>query len=295
MSSKVLFHFYKIELNIDKNLFSHKEEDQIEFLINELSKTSKPSNVYSLNGYQAFCKNITNNIYCFEKHRTNDIPTIGKITEDKERKIPLEEDETILEKNFFSINKLNKNIAYIIYQEKLEGFRATTLIGYFQKLLNIKNGISITQILQKDTYERLLKFGYIKGIDISFANPSDKLLKEWGIKLDERLLYAKDKDMNISIKIALNKKVSLAKKFLSHIYERLSRNTENISKAIIKGSENIDSNITELNLLNDVLESRFDIRNKDKIQLETDIIKALKNLKELYNDEIEELLIGSHA
>lgn len=122
-------HFYKLEM--DETLFSSSKNKYTE-LIKLLKKVKKPDNVYSVNGYQSYVKPIKNKVFCFEKHRIDDFPSIGNLNNNIERDIELEEGESLIEKNYFYIDD---KLGYIVYQEKNEGFRASTLSGYFRQLL----------------------------------------------------------------------------------------------------------------------------------------------------------------
>ena len=285
MIKKFKFHFYALDMELPKNIFNTEDLSDLEYMLKELKGATKPKNVYRLNGYYSFCRHIKDNVFCFEKHRQTDIPTIGKITDNSEREISLKKDETIIEKNYFLINP---EVGYIVYQEKNEGFRAQTLIGYFKQFMNITK-VNITQILQKSAYEKLLKLGYIKGIEYNIATPNDKILKEFGVSIEERALY--NTKFNISVKIGLEDKEPIGLfNFLSDIQKKITRNSNNIKKLTIKGSEEEDSNLTEVNMLKDILEVISPIRVLDKNEMEDDIISELKKCNTIYKEEIKGLI-----
>lgn len=289
MSKTKIFtlHFYQII--IDDSLFT-ESKNKITELLRQLNKVSKPNNVYEIHGYKAFVKVVDNNIYCFEKHRIDDLPSVGSVNNNIERNLKLNVGETLIEKNYFLIDD---ELGYIIFQEKLEGYRATSLSSYFHALLGEKTSkIHINQLLQTSSYERLLKYGYLKSMELSLASPSDDLLKEFGISLNDRILYKKNKNTTVSIKVTLDKKESIALQFIEGIKEKFRANSDKIKTLRIKGSETLQASLQDINLANDILKSKADVRIEDNQIVQDDMIHELNNAKRVHHEEIEGLLKG---
>jgi hypothetical protein len=285
-NSKIFkLHFYTIK--IDDSLFNTSKNKIID-LMKLLNAGKKPTNVYELNGYKAFIKPISNNIYCFEKHRMDDLPPVGNINNDKERHLNLKNGETLIEKNYFFINK---ELGYIVYQEKNEGFRASTLSLYFHFLLGEDTSkIEISQILKTTAYQRLAKYGYLKGMEISFASPSNDMLKDFGISLTNRIMYQKNKNMNVSVKVSLSKKDSYSKEFIRGILNTYNKYSDKISLFKLKGSETEKGSLEDINLANDVIESVADVRIDKSHIVEDDMINALTHANTVHEDELKKLL-----
>lgn len=285
MTQRVTFHFYEVQLNLDENLFNIGE-DHFEMLLDAMRNTSKPDNVYPLSGHQAFCKHIDGNLFCLEKHRKSGLPTIGKLTDDEERQIELGDDETLIEKNFFIVS----DQGFIIYQEKKEGFRAQSLAGYLQKLLGVDGGIRILQILTRDAYERLMSFGYIKSMDLEFASPSDRELRDWGVRLNDRIIYNRDAGVKVGIQIKLDRKRPLTRALKDLITGNFQRNGGSVHKLTIKGSREEEDNLQEVNLSSDALEEKVILKAYPPNVFENGIIGELERLMNVYEDEVDELL-----
>lgn len=278
-------HFYKIE--IDETLFSDSKNKYSE-LIKLLNKVKKPENVYSINGYQSYVKPIQNKVYCFEKHRIDDLPSVGNINNNSERNLELKEGETLIEKNYFLIDD---KLGYIIYQEKNEGFRANTLSGYFKQLLGEKSSkVHIYQLLQTSAYERLIKYGYLKSMELSLATPTDSMLKEFGINLDNRILYRKNKRLNVSVKVSLEKKETIAEEFIQNIHNLFKKNSDHIRSLSLKGSETEEANLDDINLAKDILEAQADVRIENNQIVEEDMIADLEKAHRVHNGEVRELI-----
>ena len=284
-TKKFKLHFYKID--IDDSLFEITS-NKIDALSLKLKSVIKPKNVYSINGYQSFVRHIKDEIYCFEKHRTDDLPSVGSVTDNKERNLNLKDGETLIEKNYFLIDS---TLGYIIYQEKQEGFRATSLSIYFQKLLEEKTRkIHIHQILQSDAYNRLMKYGYLKSMEVTFASPSDKQLKEFGVSLNNRILYKKNKRLNISIKVSLEKKETVAQTFISKVRDKFIDNSDNIKTLRLKGSKHEDDTLEDINLAKDVIEAIADVRIEENQIVQEDMIKDLEKAYLVHHSEIKDLI-----
>lgn len=278
-------HFYKLEM--DETLFSSSKNKYTE-LIKLLKKVKKPDNVYSVNGYQSYVKPIKNKVFCFEKHRIDDFPSIGNLNNNIERDIELEEGESLIEKNYFYIDD---KLGYIVYQEKNEGFRASTLSGYFRQLLGEKtNKVHIYQLLQTSAYERLLKYGYIKSMELSLATPSDNMLKEFGINLNSRILYKKDKRINVSVKVGLEKKESVTIDFIKNIHNIFQKYSNQVNSLKLRGSETKESNLDDINLAKDILQAQADVRIENNQIVEDDMIFDLEKAHKVHNDEVKELI-----
>jgi hypothetical protein len=285
---KFKLHFFQITIKKDF-LFNDSKKEPIIFLTENLNKTSKPENVYEINGYKAFVKHIRGSFYCFEKHRIDDLPSVGSVNENLERTLELSEGETLIEKNYFYINIESK---YIVYQERQEGFRISSLSTYFQYLLNISsnNILEIEQIAQKGSYERLLKYGYVKSLELSLASPSNSLLKELGVSINDRVLYKKDKKLNLSLKVALEKKESIENSFLAFFKGIKERYSEEITMLKIKGSEHLDDKLGDINLVKDVLEVEAVVKVKQNHIDENGMISELKRASDIYHEEIKGIL-----
>ncbi len=285
---KFKLHFFQIAIKKDF-LFSDEKKEPLPFLIENLRKTSKPDNVYTINGYKAFVKHIEEDFYCFEKHRVDDLPSVGNVNENLERNLELSEGETLIEKNYFYINKEFK---YIIFQERQEGFRVSSLSIYFKYLLNISssNSLCIEQIAQKGTYERLIKYGYIKSLELSLASPSNNLLKELGVSINDRVLYKKNKRLNINLRVALEKKESIGNDFLQILKKIKEKYPEEVNSMKIRGSETSDDKLGDINLVKDVLEIEATVKvNKNHID-EKGMISELTRASRTYHDEIKGIL-----
>lgn len=288
ITKKFRLHFYQIK--VDETLFPEStNENKLIDLIQSLKKVSKPKDVYEVNGYKAFIRLVDseNNIFCFEKHRIDDFPAIGSIKDNKERNLDLNKDETLIEKNYFLINE---DMKYIIYQEKNEGFRATTLTTYFNALNSELNKIEISQILKQAAYKRLTQYGYLKGMEITLASPNDKMLKDFGISLNDRILYKKNQNMNVSVKVSLTTKNSYPKKFIQNILNEYNKHSDNIKKFNIKGSDTKKAHIEDVNLAKNVIESIADVRITNGHIEEDDMKESIMHSLKVHKDEIEEIL-----
>jgi hypothetical protein len=285
---KFKLHFFQIIIKSDY-LFNDQTKEPIDFLIENLSKTNKPDNIYEINGYKAFVKHIEDDFFCFEKHRIDDLPYVGSVNDNSERTLDLEDGESLIEKNYFYIKR---DLGYIVYQEKQEGFRISSLTQYFQLLLSISSSdsIKINQIAQRGTYERLLKYGYIKSIELSLATPSNSLLKDFGVSLNDRILYKKDKNLNLNLKVNLEYKESITGDFLRNLKNLKDKYSGEISTFRIKGSENRDDKLSDINLVKDILEVEASVKvNQNHID-EKGIISELDRASRIYNDDIKGIL-----
>lgn len=270
-------------------LFNDNNQEPIDFLLKSLQKTNKPDNVYEINGYKAFVKHIKEDFFCFEKHRIDDLPSVGSVSENKERNLNLNEGETLIEKNYFFINR---DLKYIVYQEKQEGFRISSLSIYFQMLLSISSSSSITinQIAQKETYGRLLKYGYIKSLELSLASPSNNLLSELGVSINDRVLYRKNKHLNLNLKVTLDKKESVPSTLLQTYKNIKEKYFDEINIMRIRGSETSEDKLGDINLVKDILEVEAVVKvNQNHID-ELGMIEELKRASKVYYDEIKGIL-----
>ena len=292
MTKKIKFRYYKISIHIDRNLTNAELTKTMvrTGLLQKIQNTQKPQNVYLINGHNAFTKKLATqtNIYCFEKHRQTHLPTIGTTVADIERPIELEEDESIMEKNFFL---LNNQALYILYQEKKEGYWASSL-GQYLTSLYAKEGVTITldAILSRESYEKFMRFGYIKKIELSFASPSDALLQEWGISIEDRFGIATADDADFQIGIKFPTKKTWVENAKNRFLERFIAHDGEIKKALVKGSELEGDPLSELNLSSDVLEETRSVRSDTTANFETHLVEHLEDIDRTMNPEILEII-----
>ncbi len=296
MSKKIKFRYYKVSVNIDANLLTSgltKATVRTE-LLQKLQSASKPTDVFSISGHHAFTKSIEqdNNILCLEKHRQTHLPTIGTTTEDRERPIDLEEDESIMEKNFFL---LGNNALYVLYQEKKEGYWASSLGNYFTSLYSTEGvKISLEAILSRESYEKFMRLGYIKSLDLSFASPSDALLSEWGISIEDRFGITTDGETSFQIGMKFPTKKTWTQTARNSFLQKFIVHDEEIRRAVVKGSELEGDPLTELNLSSDVLEEMRSVRSDTTAMFEENVIEHLKDIDRTMADEIREIIDGNN-
>ena len=296
MSKKIKFRYYKVSINIDATLLTSgltKSTVRTE-LLQKLQSTVKPGDVYSISGHHAFTKNIEqeNKIFCLEKHRQTHLPTIGTTVEDRERPINLEEDESIMEKNFFL---LGDNALYVLYQEKKEGYWASSLGNYFTSIYNTDGvRISLEAILSRESYENFMRLGFIKSLDLSFASPSDALLQEWGISIEDRFGITTEGETSFQVGMKFPTKKTWTQTARNSFLQKFIAHDEEIKRAVVKGSELEGDPLSELNLSSDVLEEMRSVRSDTTSLFEESVIEHLKDIDRTMADEIMEIIDGNN-
>jgi len=296
MTKKIKFRYYKVSIHIDDTLLNTGLTKAIvrTELLTKLQSTVKPTHVYSISGHHAFTKKIENeeNLLCLEKHRQTHLPTIGTTTADRERPIDLEEDESIMEKNFFLINS---QALYVLYQEKKEGYWASSLGHYLTSLYNT-DGVRITleAVLSRESYEKFMRLGFIKTLELSFASPSDELLQEWGISIEDRFGITTTGDASFQIGMKFPTKRTWTQTARNTFLERFIEHDGEISKAVVKGSELEGDPLSELNLSSDVLEETRSVRSDTTNLFEESVIEHLKDIDRTMTNEILEIIDGNN-
>jgi hypothetical protein len=230
-------------------------------------------------------------MFCFEKHRVDDFPDVGHLEKNTTKKLQLSKKESLVERNYFS---LDTEIGYITYHEKLEGFRATTLNKYILKLLKSKSeSIKLLQILNNNAYDRLLNCGYIDSMSLSLATPSDEVLYDFGLSTFDRVKYANDKKIDVTIKATLEQDKSIYKQafdsFVKDFGNSFKRHTESIKVASFKIRKDRSSQSEEINLANDILVSEVNVTLDSGQISENDITDKLNESNNEYKDEIRKL------
>ena len=111
-----------------------------------------------------------------------------------------------------------------------------------------------------------------------------------GTHVNIRVLYKKDKKLNLSLKVALEKKESIGSSFLSFFKGIKEKYPEEIAILKIKGSEHLDDKLGDINLVKDVLEVEAVVKvNQNHID-ENGMISELKRASDIYHEEIKGIL-----
>ena len=278
---KVSIHFYKIVIKSDIHRVT--QTDYIN-LYSKLKTLTKPTHMHEINDYPAYIKHIRDEIYCLEKHRREDLPTIGKIDGPEETNLVLQRNESLIEKNYFQINTSSN---YIVYQEKHEGYKASTMAKYLQEIYsNSDYEITIVDIMKQNMYSQLLQFGYLKTVDISLASPSDQVLQNFGISIDDRITFDSNATFDVAFRLQLTQKIQPRRNYVNELISLFQADRGSINTIKVKGSETRNGKNQEVNLAKVVYEHLPEVQTEDGTLNEMSLISCIREAESIYGEEI---------
>ncbi len=229
----------------------------------------------------------------FRKFRKTDLPLIGKIGEKQEHDIPLDDEEALIEKNFF-LYDTNRNV--LLYQSTQPGSKYSILANYIGHVSGTIVDLAIITRMRLDDFlddptQR------IKSFDIKVARPTniDDLKNRSDDFSNPVLQFFEMYGANsINLKVSANMRISGEKGFLSNvaslikeIFARSGEEEQQKPKGKIHFVDN-DDNISIVDLLVDSLIAEIQVPTKAKNPTPHSIFDEMK--KKLFSDEIQKTL-----
>ena len=128
--------------------------------------------------------------------RLDNLPHLAKINSTKERKLPKDDDEALLEKSHFLYSKLTGNL---FFQANAKAFRSADNIATI--LTNRTNyTISLNPVLTRDAHQRLMNNQQsIYRVEIDMASPDLSLLGDSSIERSISILASQVQKVKLNI------------------------------------------------------------------------------------------------
>ena len=219
------------------------------------------------------------------KFRHNDIPVIGSIY-DTERRIELDEEEGLIEKNHFLYYQ-DKDL--LVYQQNRDG----STYGKLAEYITTATGITtvFNPVIQKDALLRLIQGGVKpRKMNVSFARPGDPALlsnHKFNKDLMKLLTDTGGMNMNVTISMGRTKKEYLSMDVFNSISELMGATHVGTAKLEV---ENEDGVTETVDLITDRIKGAITVKMKGRYPITSDIFSNLTALKSEVNNELKAVL-----